>query len=1587
MPDTMIGLRRIEVSGPRYGMGISVWSAQLDLGAPFHATGQPAVVRNHSIRLLMQESEPSKTDVFINPSKKINFLRPNLLVAAATTRNLRGLSAAERPNVRLFDFKFAPVEIVRTDGTPSPDQSPYSELVVVPGEPWAASGFKPDENGDVQVAAPPLRARGGVLRVGMARNDEIAAGAAQSVKNPLGLDWSGSGSVGIFGSMGIASMNAAPPIGQPAAVSPAICFDLVPEGIEFDLKVPNPFEVGSVIEWLDLRVRLVALRGTQMTQMRLDLVGGAGIQRLRQDLDRMIQNLRLGGGAIGLQVDSSGVPPLSWELKRPKASGPFTCGDKGSIPAMLLRQEGVTIRILTRPDPAGGEPGVADLVGHTTVITGRLPNAPLLLQVNDPPLQTGTTVKVEWPATKSTEAGPMTVTVPKLAGVADVTDLQSRLTELWSASGALSDGDIAPYGFVALQRGWLQMPLDDLSPLAAQSTGVAGTASVADPGQPTFRGLFRLDSEVSPAGSINAPALTVTAAERVNVVVQWPGGLSSDGRTITLTIGNASGAIDGALWAGEASPTPTEILPSLDSGPASLTGIPISFGRLPASGWPLTMETTRFEPGNPVFGTIHLALPPSAMRAHPVLRWSAHANLALVASAAMTRTAQSALRPSATRDLVPDEAVVTGGAGQIDLIFDGARLPTASASANAAFKSLGEGRWRWPWPMITGTVSDYPASPAESAGVALAALTLPGIEFTVATPDEALKNLKVSLRYDLPILDELFANAKAPDSEGPSPKNTLVTALPTALDLKRLSEAWRDNADRLARARTEADRVVIQAGAALWHSMAGVTAGTVPGLVEPYGWSVGFEFANATAANPDIALGAYKLGSDWYSGGPTTPDGESEHPSALAGFAGSFLIQQDLGTLKPDPAGPIQIDGFAASSFMVDGPGVTAKKQLHDSRGLSLAVDPDVSLAGMVGRSVVLRDGDGEHKVHEIVRVLGTARAPVKLSWGAEASPGASFWYRDLPLAATSGGTLVFDPAGGLETGTAVNALAPDRLPLALYEWRFWSEAQPNSFVIPLAGPLVLRPLRLAACTVDAAGNVSTLEIIASLSLAALKDGDEDPDPSPFIDADDYATGNLIRLKWTGPGGNLRLDAIQRVVATNDPKTPFDNVSTPVSFRDLAIVTTGGDAGSAVDAPGTDVELSFNLAVDGGVVVATNPNLRVTLFGQDCLLTAVTATISSHSLSVTYAPPSGTPAGSMSGVTRLDLTWSVEERPQIALMGTLAVPAPAPAGAGVAPADVITRVFGASPQDTAGKPPALKWIGLRLPDGFIESIDHENGTLQITLPSRAVTEGDALFSGFELPAGVLRGYVGLVFAPQLTTLAWPKLDVVTGFIEFAFDASAKFPKRRIASIRHRHRVEQADTPGSTVVRSRFLIDAAFEPVKSTIEWPLGLFKQIPMRDAFDPDPNTLADWSVDMVATGTAAVLEHRVRPLLMAHELQLELLWKDGADVKLSPWRFRAAVEHRLTLAKSQLLTWTSIDEVVLIDGADLTATATEPYAFMARYKESDPYKDKMLVAGVMPRSLAEAGFPTGQMLKAIADSRPRDPGARRRGSAAGNA
>lgn len=1555
---SMTPFRWIDLDGPSFGEQDRVWSANLQLGAPLdlHPDEQPPNVCNHSIRLLMQAADPDYDTIKqLFGTSKVYFHAPLLLTAAATA--VRFQETGNAPNVWVLGARFRPCLVL-----PADKHQWYADIRVAPRQWPPDHEFEKDSSGKFEIAAPRLRITRGRIPVAHGRFSGDYA-----LSNCLAIRWGNASDARarIFGNLWISKVKAARPDGS--HLNEAIAFDLVPDGVEFEVFVPNPFGTATTDE-LQLRLRLVAAENTDgTTGLRLDLVGGEAehLKLLRKNLVAMTDDLARRRGVIALQIDDKEIPPLSWPLTR--SSDGYNCGAPGQIPAVQFREDEIQVRILTAADFGGAEAGTAALTGPGGGLGLRGAAAPMVLTLSSaaakaPLAIAAPNLHLAWNDTPAADRDPDSIELDAFPGLVKVEPVADRLTNVWGASGAVAPGTRPPCAFVAVDRGWLQLALPN-APKDDAPEAVPVLAGSA------FRGLMRLFLPGSAGeGRESRVGLGVAQAKAVKATVTWsvPGNLGS-ARTTAVDVTGAIGTLDGALWAGEASPSPAEIVPALDAGPAALFSLPIWFGVAGGTNWIVKVDALRQNRLGPI--DIPTPLVPDGT-GFPLLLWRPHPTLALVSSAAMTRTAESATRPSRTRELVPSE--VTSG-GSIRLKFDSGRLPAVELHATATV--FGGDRWHWPWPLVLAEgPGPFPSSPSEGAGVAMVSLTLPGIEFTPNEPSATIETaLRVSLRYDLPILDELFANAKAPESKTPPDNDKSLSLVreahalerpPTALDPERLSAAWAETAGRLARARTEADRVVFKeepdghggTRIQLWHPLQATAGTTVRGLVEPYVWRPQtFAFEGVRPEMNGLSLGAYCLGAAgaWTHGS-----------SALGGLSGEFRI--DGVELKPAANGRVKISGFAASSFAAQ----DVADHLQDARGLSLALKPGTQ-GKLSSRNVALRAAPD----NQTLRLATLTEAvPVKIK-----DEVLFFWFRDLPL--TQGQDhLEFDSNGGLETGLGPDPTALDRnhLVRAAYEWRFY---KPGRFDFVLAGPLVARPLRLIALECSDEGDIQRLEVLVTIQH---DEGEPDDLEAPFAAEAAQQTGNLAILAFTPSMGQLVQSGFRRVARVPGPPPSFAATNDPLVLSATATVRDG--LTQAVPRREARAPVSFCFQLDNSLAIAS-AYVRSRLFGQDCVLRPTIAKIDGDTLTASFAPP---PGSSVLKLRKLKFAWAKGAEPELTLEeGGLVVPLRG--GNEPVPSAFVRHYDGSK---------ALGWLGLDIgiQDLGGEEVDHDTGVVKLVIRDQEIAANSELFRGFLLPSGRLRAVIAIAFRPG-DSVGWPNPVLGSCFAEFSFDAAEQAgPLKRVTSIRHRHvgvcPVGQT-TPQWT---SRFLFDASFPedgPIRSAVSWPVGnvtIEGKRPRDVEFLADPRHLEQWTsrLTMAAAGShPLVLVHRAMPRLRAHELPVQaLLAIDATTRELvldQPWRTRVIVEHTLIPeggvwpdaapehARTKLA-WTSIDEIWLFDMGRLVSTAnvdrdppgpSERYAFLPRYISGS---NEVRIAGVVRRTLADAGFPVRRILKAIA-------------------
>jgi len=669
------------------------------------------------------------------------------------------------------------------------------------------------------------------------------------------------------------------------------------------------------------------------------------------------------------------------------------------------------------------------------------------------------------------------------------------------------------WGFMALEDGWAQLPVPNLTEQIYLDTQLADTDR--EPATTVLQGAVTFGND-QPAVLAAHPEeqpwnLTLLGARGVRGVWQ----LTHNGAgyvisRVTVTVLDPEAVLNGLVWFGLEPPTAGDALPSLDNWVTSLTDVPL---RTVSGDEPLpplirlTLDALHFALRGPdaasqrsaalhtwafeyqadqallqQLGRQHV-LPTGVFAAYLPLVWRRHPALPMIHTLPLTQTLSPPNYPSPSRQLAPFELATTA---------DG--LPTGWRFGITADKGANT------WPRLLG-----PASPAREwkkpFDLPLAALSLPGLVLD-PTPEgdppatDPGTGLPIQYRFDLPYTDELQALAQLPavtrDPAEPAPlPGQPRPAPPRPLTREAFAAHWQRLAERASLA--SADAVTV------------FSKGDVTALIEPATWPVRVTFdldrypGSLTLDNADAATSAsLRLAED----------------TALRGIDGRFT----------DVGGRLRrLTGDVGSGYLVVAGAMAARREpdgaFRDQRGLARsATASDVAL---LRTKVTLLDG----AAHE----LTTARRPIQLKAGDD---GWQLWFRDLP--AQDDGTFRRAEvwSSKAEDVNDPEARSRDYVHLQGYEWRL--AAPEKARALPLFG------LRCYPLTLETVGfhpdGVQRVEIIGRLQLP-LTDEVEQVDVS-----------NAIRLTFTGSGTSLTLSAVTSV---SEP------VEWPLALRD----------GEVVDAP------------------------------------------------------------------------------------------------------------------------------------------------------------------------------------------------------------------------------------------------------------------------------------------------------------------------------------------------------------------------------------------------------------------------------------
>jgi hypothetical protein len=1045
--------------------------------------------------------------------------------------------------------------------------------------------------------------------------------------------------------------------------------------------------------------------------------------------------------------------------------------------------------------------------------------------------------------------------------------------------------------YLALERGALWLPRP-----AAQ-----GPEKTSD--RTAFDGLVY--ARLRDLGGGSRPALTIEAAVAAEVEASFDLSANTAAEP-TLRFYGVHGALDGALWAFRGAPSEDEFIPTLEGGPIALKSAPLLIGqRPPGESWAGQMSPIK-NSAAPAKVTLTVPAPAggwAAMHWAPI-RDPALAAMPLVAAMNMTRAAANATEPSRSRDLIPRRRAASGETV-------GSPLPSAAITAVNAEDKTG-------WSEI---------EPTQQRDVPMAALTLPGVEFTAGARPKA------SLRYDLPILDELFASAAprrapatadavstTPDAAVAGPKS-LAGALPAPL-----LDAWREALRRRDLARTRDD--------VFW---AAPGAGQVAApLAYPFVWAA-LDVAIDVAASSGLPLGSYKIKEREIDPGER-PLADQEGEAALAGYSANFQA-----TSAPPPRmtitddGLLKVTGFALAPYDVaiggDGLPVADKAgdALADTAGHAIAKAPDKPApptANWTTRAMQARLDADSRPVPR--RLLTTTREPIRVTLGGEAL----IDLRDVPLDVN--GNLWTFAAAAPETapGPDPSVFGRGKLASSLYEWRHYrapADNKPPGYEIAV-GVLRLRPLRLWGIEADGTGGICQSAVVVYSAGLGFNTEAASYEDAPFAADLAYATGNLVAIAFVADGGGgLKAAQIGAVERDKDGKldAPDFSKAPRLALRTTkAKVVHRGDG--AWPAPGAGagesrlVEFGFELELAGdGIRPRANTGfLSATAFGSAFEETNLAIAIAADRLRL--EPPTRDIAGFGLAIRGLGLDVG-DAAADLLIDAELRLD---DGGARAeTPAPIRLPVGG-----------DLSWYGATLPlERENVVVDHDQGFVQvgITAARGALLRGLPEFDQIE-------GYLAAAFAAATdlskpVPIAHARLEIAAGFaspdkagrLDFQLDSARKTLLNLQPSARLR---------------------------RSVIAWPIDA-----VRDAGGATALSSTLWKTEFAGLDAEADLEIGSSTAPVVHEVTAHfepidisaktIAFDAGPGAKV--WRLgdgvrtQALCEHRLTQAPAgepaKTHAWTSVDDIALVDLVALRTATLYEYAFSPRYRAAAKNGDDM--------------------------------------------
>jgi len=1380
---------------------------------------------------------------------------------------------------------------------------------------------------------------------------------------------------------------------------PFVAVDLTPDGIELHGTVLNPmlaFDAKAVPPRLDVVLRLVHAVDPlvrERTVWTLELVrevdpsqtDGKGYQ-IRKALACVRKGFVPDGDKpIFVDIDTHGdVPAVRW---------PLVLNDDHSLSLPRDGREDWRLWVDAKASDArltGAPFRGAELASVVMVVPDRVEIIAAQQRVTvtvdadrrNPSRQNvalqqilGPHVEVTW---EKTQARALTISNDGSKPVSwffDQSQFARELVDRYTKRGVHPPTARTTYTFVPIVGGWLQLPIpidangdDDVDEPAANDAYEAPQEAVPFGGRfETLIPITNLKDDLKGAGP-SGRRLTVSGADHVIAQTTFVDGIVE---SIQIKFRGAAGSADGILWTASASPSPEEVLPSLAAGPVSLVGPTLQFRRpTDATRNLATILSTAFSPDR----DFELTLPKQGGATAYI--WQGYSELPLITAAPITRTSMGSGLPSETRGLLCREVDRT----KLEITL------THKRNESVPLVGLRDGRTKlmpYDCPLL---------EPSAQEAIPLVAVTTTGIEFKPATA--SFSQLQVRLSYGLPILDDYFASIRLPETTPVAPPNSVKTDpppvdAPTSLDMAALSLAWQRAVDRLDLSRVQASMAFAFRPQALGDALIQTLFGRTT-------WTTTFVFKPVSTIDGQIlAFGSYRLDSVDYSG-----------ERALHGLTKAFEV---AGTALKPATGETQhalpVVGFAAAAWKDPASGMW-----RDSRGALAAERPVTVPFGGDPHGLVLRQT-------QVIGSTGTAdywRATAAMPVSIEPPPGnegrkLALWFRDLPLESAGAGMRRFSPTSEdveLAVGPLQSSFDPERLPRALYEWRFCNDdkAKPNSpslYDIAI-GPFRFRPLRLLALALSENGEgwaVTGATVIGSLTPPG--ESGLNAEHGPFGPESDYRTGNLVAvsLRPIGPHGlTFKTAKWQKasVSATSVAPGGLPNVS----FRRARVpVCLGRDQTQSPDITTLRLDLTFASEATDDMPAFSSAAMETILFGRRVRYVDGTVRVSPDEIIVTFArrpDPTPTPFGD-SGIVlnTVQLVWPLTGAPRLVLDGELslsAVDANAGNPAKCSEREVVWQRFGG----------ALWWLNLEIPNtnnSLAMEVDHLHGVIHLNVDCK-ITEGSRQpIAGLTAAEPDIRATLVMATAAGSERAGSPfEFRSRSGFGALSL-LSRDGPTQRFDQVLVADAIEN-ETKGPTWT-SNIEVDLTLQAHTSRIHWPVGSLPK-----AVQPPEQTL-DFALQTLASNVSGrVLRGKLGAYQTAHALRHSLTLRvtdqpvptdalgitrnaSGRRVALTaPWSFTALVTHTLTPetaaegAAQGTLHWTTLDHVTAVDARELVEDARDAFtlpdelsegdfAFAARYRFTDVTAESKaaIKGGLVLRAFAQAGFPVEALARHVAD------------------